>query len=334
MQGLAGVVDNSGTIKTYFYRKDAQGNIVALLDRNGAVVVKYVYNAWGEHKVLNPDGTENTSASFIGNINPFRYRGYYYDSALKLYYLVTRYYDPFVGRFISQDSFEYADPDTINGLNLYAYCNNNPVMATDEAGTMPNWLKWLIGGVVILGLGVAVVVTGGAAAGVAGFIVAGAFKGAVIGALSGALVSGTIGGITSAVNGNGFWDGFIDGAADGFMSGAIIGGITGAISSYVQVANAAKMWQAGTSTKTATPFKTMTHHYQKHVIEEGFKRGNNIVKYTKDAIAFANRNASVLKFQIPYKTGLQPFWTWVGKVGMNGQFTSAGKILTFWYAAL
>ena len=135
LQGLAGVVDNSdSTAKTYFYRKDAQGNIVALLDENGAVVVKYVYNAWGEHKVLNPDGTENISASFIGNINPFRYRGYYYDTSLKLYYLVTRYYDPVVGRFISQDSLEYADPDTINGLNLYAYCNNNPVMNVDPTG--------------------------------------------------------------------------------------------------------------------------------------------------------------------------------------------------------
>ena len=261
-------------------------------------------------------------------------RGYYFNTETKLYFLKTRYYDPVTGRFITIDDISYIDPETINGLNLYAYCNNNPVMATDGTGTMPNWLKWLIGGVVIIGLGVAVVVTGGAAAGVAGFIVAGAFKGAVIGALSGALVSGTIGGITSAVNGNGFWNGFIDGAADGFLSGAIIGGITGAISSSVQVANAAKMWQAGTSAKTATPFKTMTHHYQKHVIEDGFKRGNNIVKYTKDAIDFANRNASVLKFQVPYKTGLQPFWTWVGKVGMNGQFTSAGKILTFWYAAL
>ena len=105
-----------------------------MLDENGEVVVRYVYNAWGEHKVLNPDGTENTSASFIGNINPFRYRGYYYDTSLKLYYLVTRYYDPVVGRFISQDSFEYADPDTINGLNLYAYCANNPVMNVDPTG--------------------------------------------------------------------------------------------------------------------------------------------------------------------------------------------------------
>ncbi len=144
-QGIAGVVDNSGsTVKTYFYRKDAQGNIVALLDENGSVVVKYVYNAWGEHKVLNPDGTENTSASFIGNLNPFRYRGYYYDTALKLYYLVTRYYDPVVGRFISQDAFDYADPDTINGLNLYAYCANNPVMNVDPMGT--SWLSDLWNG--------------------------------------------------------------------------------------------------------------------------------------------------------------------------------------------
>ena len=105
-----------------------------MLDENGAVVVKYVYNAWGEHKVLGADGVENTSASFIGNLNPFRYRGYYYDTSLKLYYLVTRYYDPVVGRFISQDSLEYADPDTINGLNLYAYCANNPVMNVDPTG--------------------------------------------------------------------------------------------------------------------------------------------------------------------------------------------------------
>ena len=140
LQGLAGVVDNSGsTAKTYFYRKDAQGNIVALLDENGAVVVKYAYNAWGEHKVLDPDGTENTSARFIGNVNPFRYRGYYYDKALKLYYLVTRYYDPVVGRFISQDALDYADPDTINGLNLYAYCDNNPVMKVDPTGTVAWW---------------------------------------------------------------------------------------------------------------------------------------------------------------------------------------------------
>ena len=163
----------------------------------------------------------------MGDVNPIRYRSYYYDRDNNLYYLLTRYYDPTIGQFISPDSFEYLDPETINGINLYAYCGFNPVDNVDPTGEeeMPDWVKWLIGGVVILGLGIATIATGGAAAGVAGFIVAGAFKGAVIGAVSGSLISGTIGGITSAVSGDGFWNGFANGAADGFMSGAIIGAL-------------------------------------------------------------------------------------------------------------
>jgi len=65
---------------TYYYRKDPFGNVVAILDNEGCVVVKYIYDAWGNHKVFNPDGTENTSTTFIGNINPYRYRGYYFDT--------------------------------------------------------------------------------------------------------------------------------------------------------------------------------------------------------------------------------------------------------------
>ena len=64
-----------------------------------------------------------------------RYRGYYWDKDLKMYYLITRYYDPKTGRFINADSFEYLEPQKINGLNLYAYCGNNPVMRIDELGT-------------------------------------------------------------------------------------------------------------------------------------------------------------------------------------------------------
>ena len=55
-------------------------------------------------------------------------RGYYYDTETELYFLKTRYYDPEVGRFISVDGIEYLDPETINGLNLYAYCNNNQIL--------------------------------------------------------------------------------------------------------------------------------------------------------------------------------------------------------------
>ena len=70
----------------------------------------------------------------IGRVNPFRYRGYYYDAETKLYYLESRYYDPEVGRFINADAVSYIDPETINGLNLYAYCGNNPVMNVDTEG--------------------------------------------------------------------------------------------------------------------------------------------------------------------------------------------------------
>lgn len=180
----------------------------------------------------------------------------------------------------------------------------------------------------MIGLGIATIATGGAAAGVAGYIVAGAFKGAAIGAISGTLVSGTIGGISSAISGNGFWSGFADGAADGFMSGAIIGGITGAISSGIQVANAAKYWDQGTY---RSAFRSMQDHYQRKIVQKGLNSGYNIVKYTKDAVGFANRNASILSYVPNYK-GLQHAWTLNTRFfgyGWNGLFTAAGKIITF-----
>ena len=120
---------------TYIYRKDAQGNIVALLDNTGATMVKYKYDAWGNCKVLNATGTEITDATHIGILNPFRYRSYYYDTETKLYFLKTRYYDPEIGRFITIDDLSYLDPETVNGLNLYAYCANNPVNRIDQSGT-------------------------------------------------------------------------------------------------------------------------------------------------------------------------------------------------------
>lgn len=137
MNGLSGVKYNN---TQYFYRKDSQGNIIAILDSFGAVVVKYIYDAWGNHAVLDANG--NDVESGIGALNPYRYCGYYYDTETGFYYLKTRYYDPELGRFISQDSVEYADAETINGLNLYAYCNNNPVMAFDPTGKKSDYKWW------------------------------------------------------------------------------------------------------------------------------------------------------------------------------------------------
>ena len=98
-----------------------------IIDSTGTSVVKYTYNAWGEVMI------SGTNIS-LGVINPYRYRDYYYDSGSGLYFLQTRYYDPQVGRFLSMDDVEYIDPETIGGVNLYAYCNNNPVMNVDPNG--------------------------------------------------------------------------------------------------------------------------------------------------------------------------------------------------------
>ncbi len=236
--GVSGVKYN-GT--QYLYRKDAQGNIVAILDMSGNVVVKYTYDAWGNHDILDANGNKIEDVNHIGIKNPFRYRGYYYDEALDLYYLQTRYYDAELGRFINIDGVEYIDEETINGLNLYAYCGNNPVNNVDPTGHA--WWHWLLGAVgVVLLCAIAVGVTaltGGTAS--LGFAVAlGALKGSAIGLGVGAVVGVQIGaiagGIYSAVTGADFWSsvgkGALLGLGIGAFAGAVVGAVIGGVAGY------------------------------------------------------------------------------------------------------
>ena len=115
----------------YWYRKNMQGDVVRILNASGAEVVSYAYDAWG--KVLSVSGS---LSSTVGAANPFRYRGYYYDTETGWYYLNTRYYDPNVGRFLSPDNVNLllASPRALTDKNLYAYCDNNPVMRIDRGG--------------------------------------------------------------------------------------------------------------------------------------------------------------------------------------------------------
>jgi len=113
----------------YLYEIDAQGDIIGLLDSDGNEVVTYQYDTWG--KLINIGGS---LASTVGTENPFRYRGYYYDTETGLYYLQSRYYNPEVGRFISKDDESYHIGQTAAAANLYAYCSNNPVNLVDADG--------------------------------------------------------------------------------------------------------------------------------------------------------------------------------------------------------
>ncbi len=150
--GLVGLTYNGAQ---YRYVKNIQGDIIAILDSSNDVVAKYIYDAWGNHAVCDASGSNISSGTHIANINPFRYRGYYYDTELDLYYLNSRYYDPNTGRFINADTIDYLYPESINGLNLYAYCLNNPIMYVDPSGHFPI-LAAILGIIAVTGLGLTI----------------------------------------------------------------------------------------------------------------------------------------------------------------------------------
>ncbi len=75
----------------------------------------------------------------LAELNPLRYRGYYYDNETGLYYLQSRYYNPDIGRFISSDSFDYIDADEKFTINAYGYCANNPIAYSDPTGYELTW---------------------------------------------------------------------------------------------------------------------------------------------------------------------------------------------------
>ena len=139
--GISGMILQEGYAQyTYYFDKNTLGDIIAIRNSNGDVVARYTYDAWGNHKVLKASGTTDTNQSSIGNINPFRYRGYYYDTETGFYYLQTRYYDPTICRFINADNYELVmllGRDTVGGFNVYSYCFNNPILFIDDGGYWP-----------------------------------------------------------------------------------------------------------------------------------------------------------------------------------------------------
>ncbi len=149
---------------------------------------------------------------------------------------MSRYYDPETGRFISPDAIEYLDPSTIGGLNLYSYCNNNPVMGYDPSGTF----DWNIFWNVLIGVGTILVTTAlmVATAGIAATLLGASsamISGAMTGALAGGLISGGINLGNQIFENGGYNLNFND-----IVTSTIFGSAMGAFSGGIGILSSAK----------------------------------------------------------------------------------------------
>ena len=219
----------------YYYEKDITGNITGLVDKNKNYVVKYRYDAWGnvlEKQIL----VDSIAAQY----NPFIYKGYYYDVETQLYCVSSRYYSPELCRWISPDSIEYLDLESINGLNLYAYCFNDPINYADPSGCFPV-LAVILCGIALVGMGLtiggvasdnntltavglgmvgaAALVSGGIA--LAGAIATGATLTGIIGGVTATAGLGSLGFMSAEIQeatGNGNWIMDTTGMSDGLYN--------------------------------------------------------------------------------------------------------------------
>lgn len=221
MMGLSGMIYNG---EPYYYEKNTLGDIIGIRDKTGNLVANYEYDAWGNS--LTKTGT-------MADINPFRYRGYYYDNETGFYYLQTRYYDPTIRRFINADNYELLPvlAKTLGQLNLYAYANNNPLMNVDMSGEGIVALIVFLAAFTLIGAGVGTVrgiVLGHTGWDLVGDIALGAGIGLATGGLlaaTGAVFHGAVG--YAKIFGIAVKRAFALGAAVYDIMGAIIGPLIG-----------------------------------------------------------------------------------------------------------
>jgi RHS repeat-associated protein len=129
--------NTAGVTTNYIVRCTLSGDVDQIFDTKGSLVARYIYDTWGNTlSVTDASGKAITDPLHIANINPIRYRGYYYDAETGLYYLQSRYYDTVTKRFVNSDELLGLNGSEAR-YNLFAYCGNNPANSIDSTGTYP-----------------------------------------------------------------------------------------------------------------------------------------------------------------------------------------------------
>ncbi len=257
---------------TYYYATNLQGDVVAILDSTGAAVVTYTYDAWGK-----PLTTVDNTSFGLGDLNPLRYRGYVYDHETGLYYLQYRYYNPEWGRFLNADS--QLSTGDFSGLNLFTYCGNNPVNRVDPTGQ--DWWHWAIGAAIVVGFGIATVVTcGGFAAAVTavGLVSSGV---ALTSATATAVTMGFIGSasiygvaVLSAASNSSSLQDFANQGNWGTVIGTALGAGFGFVDGYTMYRSQAAQYQnaynySGGKNESYTQKRGWTDQSIRHAIQNG-----------------------------------------------------------------
>ena len=195
-QPFAVIYKHGQTTELYYYVLNAQGDVSAILDSSGKLAASYDYDAWGNCTVYDSSAKVLTDPTSIANLNPLRYRGYYYDAETGFYYLQSRYYDPAICRFINADTFATTDANGFLSANMFAYCENNPVNYSDANGR--SFVSCLLGGIVGLAASVAIAKVAGSS----GWDLAlAAIEGFITGAITRSDVALIIGATFSVING-------------------------------------------------------------------------------------------------------------------------------------
>ena len=271
-------VNAAGSEYVVYVVTNSRGDVEELRNTNGTLYARYVYDSWGNNiAIYNESGNAISSnqTTFLAVQNPFRYRGYYYDNESGLYYLQSRYYDPVVGRFISADGQLAGVGDSVQGYNLYAYCFNNPVSASDSEGEWPSWAKKAVAAVaVVVAVAVvaAVTVATAGAGTLAAAVAVGAAKGAAVGMATGAAIGAASGAVSNRVK-TGSWKGSGKAALNGMGDGALSGAVTGAIGGGLK---------AGVKFGSFSSKAKLNEHFTKHGNEfEGLY--SNAKEYAKGA---------------------------------------------------